>query len=66
MSYNIIFRHSDYMANKMWQTAKKLVPIDTNEILTGKISLLENVFMGKAIAGAMRIQHFESHLNGLL
>ena len=35
MPYNIIFRHSDKAAYKMWQTAKSLVPVDADEILRG-------------------------------
>ena len=36
MPYNIIFRHSDNMAYKMWNTAVNLIPLDCFEIVNGK------------------------------
>ena len=64
MPYNIIFRHTDSMAYKMWETAKKLVPIDCQEILDGKESKLEKVFMGKPLAYLFRVEHWGGRFNG--
>ncbi|MCD8041135.1 MAG: EFR1 family ferrodoxin [Clostridia bacterium] len=64
MPYNIIFRHSDAMAYRMWNTAKQLIPIDCKEILSGKESRLGYVFLGSFIAWIMRIEYFAGKVNG--
>lgn len=64
MPYNIIFRHSDEAAYKMWQTAKALVPIDVNEIASDKPVLPKRMFMGRFLAWILRIEHGGAHING--
>lgn len=64
MPYNIMFRHSDDMAYKMWTMAQKIVPLDVNEILQGTSRRLENVFCGRLIAWIMRCEHWGGRLNG--
>ena len=64
MPYNIMFRHSDEMALKMWQTARQLIPLDAEEILQGQKHLLERVGCGAAIAWAMRCEQWGGQLNG--
>lgn len=32
MPYNLVFRHTEDMAYKMWETAKKLIPLDAERI----------------------------------
>lgn len=64
MPYNIIFRHSDAAAYKMWETAKPLVRADVDEILQGKSHLPRKVFMGGAIAGILRVEHPGAKLIG--
>lgn len=64
MPYNMIFRHSDAAAYKMWNTAKRLIPIDCAEILSGKKVLLKKPFMGRFIAWAFRIEHWGGRFNG--
>lgn len=64
MPYNIIFRHTDNMAYKMWESAKKVVPIDCKEILSGKVAKLERVFMGSLLAWIFRIEHWGGRFNG--
>lgn len=64
MPYNIMFRHSDEMAHKMWETAQALVPLDVEEILQGQKHLLKRVKCGKLIAWVMRCQQWGGQLNG--
>lgn len=64
MPYNIIFRHSDAAAYKMWQTAQKLVPIDVAEILDGKTVLPKKMFMGGFLAWIIRAEHWGAHIIG--
>lgn len=64
MPYNIIFRHTDAAAYKMWQTAQKLVPIDASEIISGTSSLPRRMFMGGFLAWVLRIEHGGAKING--
>ena len=64
MPYNIIFRHTDNMAYKMWKTAQDVIPIDCQELLSGKYSLLDNVFMGSFLAWLFRVEHWGGRFNG--
>lgn len=65
MPYNIIFRHSDQMAYRMWETAKKLIPIDCDEIINTKPHGVRHMFMGGMLAWFLRIEHFGAHFNGI-
>ncbi|MCM1367536.1 MAG: EFR1 family ferrodoxin [Roseburia sp.] len=65
MPYNIIFRHSDAAAYKMWQTAKALVPIDVREIASEKSALPKRMFMGGFLAWVLRIEHGGARINGV-
>lgn len=65
MPYNIIFRHGDFAAYKMWQTAQKLVPIDVAEIAHGKINLPKKVFMGGLLAWILRCEQCGAHIYGI-
>lgn len=64
MPYNIIFRHTDSAAYKMWETAKKLVPLDCAEIISGTPRKEKRVFMGRFISWVVRIEHFGARFNG--
>lgn len=64
MPYNIIFRHGDEMAYRMYNTVKLLVPLDVKEIRENKPSRLKRVFMGGFIAWIMRCEHWGGRLNG--
>lgn len=64
MPYNIIFRHSDNMAYKMWNTAKQVAPIDCEEILKNKESKLGYIFMGSFLAWLFRIEFWGGRFNG--
>ncbi len=64
MPYNMIFRHTDAMAYKMWETAKQVIPLDQEEIISGVPAKLGFVPCGRFIAWVMRIEHWGGHLNG--
>lgn len=64
MPYNIIFRHTDLMAYNMWDTAQKLIPLDSKELLEEKSSHLKRVFMGRFLAWIFRIEHWGGRFNG--
>lgn len=64
MPYNIIFRHSDADAYKMWKTAKALVPLDVNDIVSGERKLPKRMFMGGFLAWILRIEHPGARING--
>lgn len=64
MPYNMIFRHSDGMATKMWDTARRLCRIDAKEIADGKKSFLKYFPFGSAISALFRIEHPAMKING--
>ena len=64
MPYNIIFRHSDNMAYKMWDVAQRLVPAHCDEILENQKSKLGYVFMGSFLAWVFRIEYWGGRYNG--
>lgn len=57
MPYNMIFRHSDAMAYKMWNTASRLIPLDAKEVVDNVPARLKGVFMGHTLAWIFRIEH---------
>ena len=64
MPYNIIFRHTDTMAFRMWDVAQKLIPLDVAEMLDGKAHHLQRVFGGGFLAWILRCEHWGGRLNG--
>lgn len=64
MPYNIIFRHTDSMAFKMWDAAQKVIPIDCKEILNDKNVKLKSFIGGGFIAWIFRIEHWGGRFNG--
>ena len=64
MPYNIMFRHTDSMAYRMWDVAQRLIPLDAQEILDGNPHRLTKVFCGGLIAWMMRVEHWGGRLNG--
>ena len=64
MPYNIIFRHSDNMAYRMWNTAQNVIPIDCKEILKNKENKLKKVFMGNVLLWLFQIEHWGGRFNG--
>lgn len=64
MPYSFIFRHSDYMAYRMYRVVEGLVPIDIDRFLCGEEVHLKRFFMDRFFALLFRIQWFGGRLNG--
>ena len=65
MPYNMIFRHTDHAAFVMWETAKKLVPVDCADILNGVERREKKMFMGGFLAWFLRCEHWGAHVIGV-
>ncbi len=65
MPYNMIFRHTDHTAFTMWETAKKLIPIDCADILNGVERHEKKMFMGGFLAWFLRCEHWGAHVIGV-
>lgn len=66
MPYAIIFRHTEAEAYRMYETAKKLIEIDSRAIYAGKCEKISRVPFGGALSFIMRIEQFGSKINGRL
>lgn len=64
MPYNMIFRHDDAAAYKMWHTAKNLAPVEAREILSLTPHKLKKIPLGHLIACLFRIEHPAMKVNG--
>ena len=64
MPYNIIFRHSDSMAYKMWESAKLVIPFDCKEIIEGRKAKLSYFPFGRFLAWTFRVEHWGGRFNG--
>jgi len=64
MPYDMIFRHTDREAVRMWDAAQKLCPVEAREVLDGKEHKLSRIFMGRFIAWVLRIEHPAMLVNG--
>lgn len=64
MPYNIIFRHTDKMAYRMWETAKRLIPIDCADLAAGIPAAEKSFPFGSALAWIMRVEHWGGRWNG--
>ena len=65
MPYDIIFRHTDLMAYNMYETMKKLIPLDCMDIINNKKVLLPYMPFGHILQLIMLIEHPGAHFNGL-
>lgn len=64
MPYNIIFRHSDGMAARMWRIAEANAAKAAKEMAEGIIRLAEPKTRRKAVSAAFRIEHAAMPLIG--
>lgn len=66
MPYNLIFRHTDEQAYKMWETAKRLVKVDVAEILRGEVNVryTHRPALGGACAALLRIEYGGARIIG--
>ncbi len=65
MPYNMIFRHTDHTAYKMWETAKKLIPLDCADILSGVERHEKKMPFGGFLAWILRCEHWGAHVIGV-
>lgn len=65
MPYNMIFRHTDHTAYVMWETAKKLIPIDCADILNGVERREKKMPLGGFFAWFLRCEHWGAHVIGV-
>ncbi|MBQ9495484.1 MAG: EFR1 family ferrodoxin [Treponema sp.] len=64
MPYNIMFRHTDERAYAMIETAKQLVPLDVQEIISGKSVVLHLPMIFRFISFVFRIEFWGGRFNG--
>lgn len=64
MPYNMIFRHTDEEATKMWNTAQGLAKVEANEVLNHTEHRLKRIPFGRFLAWVMRIEHGAMRVNG--
>jgi len=64
MPYNMIFRHTDLMAYKMYESLCILAKKDVNEIINGINHKLSYIPFGRVIAFIFRIEHIGMNING--
>ncbi|MCB9498704.1 MAG: 4Fe-4S binding protein [Bacillales bacterium] len=66
MPYNIMFRHSENSAYKMFETAKKMASIDVKDIINGVNHYLKKSLFSITVRAIFRIEQPGMHLNGRL
>ena len=66
MPYNIIFRHSDERAYAMLETAKQLVPLDVQEVISGTSVVPHVPMIFRFISFVFRIEFWGGRFNGTL
>ena len=64
MPYNMIFRHTDEMAAKMWQTAQKRMPIAAKVVYNGEEYIKKIPAKAKLVRGIVSIEHWGARFNG--
>ncbi|MCM1441540.1 MAG: EFR1 family ferrodoxin [Roseburia sp.] len=64
MPYNIIFRHTDVMASKMWEAARSVIPVDCRELLRGEGAQKKYPPFSHVATWALRIQQLGGKFNG--
>lgn len=57
MPYNIIFRHSDPMAARMWRAATIKTPAYVQKIIKGEEEIINVDSLSRAISGILSIEH---------
>lgn len=60
----MIFRHSDGMAARMWQAAKRRIPFEARDMLDGKITKLKKGPFNRLVSFIFRIEHPAMHMIG--
>ncbi len=66
MPYNMVFRHTDELASRMWETAKKRIPDAAERIVGGKEAPVTAPISAKLVSALCRIEHWFYPKNGRL
>jgi ferredoxin len=66
MPYNMVFRHTDEMASKMWKTANERIPAAARIIADGEGTQIHPPFLATAVSALCRIEHWFYPKNGRL
>lgn len=64
MPYNMIFRHTDDMATKMYNTAKRRIPQAAAEMIEGKDVRKKISLKAKLVCAFVSIEHWGARFNG--
>ena len=64
MPYNMIFRHTDEMAAKMYATAKERIPAAAKSIFYGENCRKKVPFKAKVVRKIVSIEHWGARFNG--
>ena len=64
MPYNMIFRHTDEMAAKMYKTAKERIPAAAQVVFNGETHLKKISAKAKLVRGIISIEHWGARFNG--
>ena len=66
MPYNMVFRHTDGMAARMFNTAKARVPAHAKAVLEGRGNLVKIPIFARIMSGICLIERPGMRLNGML
>lgn len=64
MPYNMIFRHTDGMAARLWQAARRRIPHEAAEMLAGKVTKLKKGPFKRLVSFIFRIEQPAMHAVG--
>ena len=64
MPYSFIFRHSDFMAYRMNNVMKGLIPLDLTDFFNNKEVHMKRFFLDRFFAWVLRIQWWGGRFNG--
>ncbi len=66
MPYNMVFRHTDELASRMWETAKERIPDAAERIANGEEAPIAAPLSAKIVSGLCRVEHWFYPRNGRL
>lgn len=66
MPYNMVFRHTDELASRMWKTAQTRIPDAARKIAAGEEAPIAAPLSAKIVSGLCRIEHWFYPKNGRL
>jgi NAD-dependent dihydropyrimidine dehydrogenase PreA subunit len=66
MPYNMVFRHTDELASRMWETAKERIPDAAKKIANGEEAPIAAPLSAKIVSGLCRVEHWFYPRNGRL